>query len=312
MSHIEIVDVAPRDGLQGLHDFVPTQRKIEFIHKLASAGFQRMEVTSFVSPKHVPQMADAAEVVAGLGDLPGLVKMALVPNALGARRALKSGVRSLIFVISMTDAHNMSNVRRTTQASIDDLSALTEELSDTDVELRVGLGTAFHCPFTGLVDERQVLENIQRILKIRDNIEFAVSDTTGMATPDHVLSLCKSAISLFGGTGTWSYHGHDTAGFGLANVLAAIEAGITSFDASAGGLGGCPFAPGATGNIATEDIVHLLHRMGMKTGIDLPTLLEAADMAVEISGAPTGSHARGLPRERLIALEQGAAAAATA
>ena len=282
----------------------------ELIRKLASAGFQRMEVTSFVSPKHVPQMADAAEVVAGIEDLEGLIKMALVPNAMGARRALKAGIRSLIFVISMTDEHNMSNVRRTTQASIDDLAVLMDELSDTKVELRVGIATAFHCPFTGLVDERHVLGNIERILKIRPNTEFAISDTTGMATPDHVKRLCGSAISSFGGAGTWSFHGHDTAGFGLANVLAGIEAGVTSFDSSAGGLGGCPFAPGATGNIATEDIVHLLHRMGLKTGIDLPGLLEAADMAIAIAGAPAGSHARALPRDRLIALEHGAAAAA--
>jgi len=299
MSHIEIVEVGPRDGLQNLHQFVPTAQKLALIHKLAAAGVRRMEVTSFVSPKHVPQMADAAEVVAGLGDLPGLARMALVPNALGARRALKAGIRSLIFVISQTDEHNMSNVRRTTQASIDDLAAVMEELADAQVELRVGVATAFHCPFTGLVDEKRVLDNIEKILKIRPGTEFAISDTTGMATPDHVRRLCKAAIEAFGGAGSWSFHGHDTAGFGLANVLAAIEAGVTSFDAAAGGLGGCPFAPGATGNIATEDVVHLLHRLGLQTGIDLPRLLEAADFAAAIPGAVAGSHARGLPRERL-------------
>ena len=231
--------------------------------------------------------------------------MALVPNALGARRALKAGVRSLIFVISMTDEHNMSNVRRPTRASIDDLAALIDELGDEKLELRVGVATAFHCPFTGIVDERQVLANIERILKIRGDIEFAISDTTGMAAPDHVRRLCGAAISAFGGAGTWSFHGHDTAGFGLANVLAAIEAGVTSFDASAGGLGGCPFAPGATGNIPTEDLVHLLHRMGLQTGIDLGRLLQAADMATGIAGAAQGSHARGLPRENLLALAHG-------
>ena len=236
--------------------------------------------------------------------------MALVPNAKGARRALKAGIRSLIFVISMTDEHNMSNVRRTTQASIDDLAVLMDEPLGHEGRIARGhcdgISLPLHRPRGRAACARQHRAHPEDPPQHR----FAISDTTGMATPDHVKRLCGSAISSFGGAGTWSFHGHDTAGFGLANVLAGIEAGVTSFDSSAGGLGGCPFAPGATGNIATEDIVHLLHRMGLKTGIDLPGLLEAADMAIAIAGAPAGSHARALPRDRLIALEHGAAAAA--
>jgi hydroxymethylglutaryl-CoA lyase len=256
MSTVEIVEVGPRDGLQNLPAHVPTETKIAFIKALIAAGFRRLEIGSFVSPKAVPQMRDMDEVVAGLGDLGNVRAMALVPNSVGARRAIAAGITDLEFVISMTDSHNMSNVRRPTAASITDLEMLLAEVDpESKLTMRIGLATSFHCPFEGETHEDQVLRNCERILSIRNGLEMTLADTTGMALPDHVGRLARRCLSEFGGRATWSFHGHDTAGFGVANVLAAYEAGIRSFDGAAAGLGGCPFAPGATGNTATEDLV---------------------------------------------------------
>ncbi len=300
MDRIEIVEVGPRDGLQNIPQFVPTDTKVALIRALIAAGIKRMEIGSFVSPKAIPQMRDMEDVVARLGSLPGVRGMALVPNAQGAKRALGAGVTDIEFVISMSDAHNMSNVRRPTRASIDDLAAtLTEIDPGRHMKLRIGLATSFHCPFAGTMDENHVLGTIERIVALREGFELALSDTTGMALPTHVKSLASKAIKTFGRQATFTFHGHDTAGFGIANVLAGIDAGIRSFDGSVGGLGGCPFAPGATGNIATEDMVYLFQRMGIDTGIDLPKLLDAGDIAVALPGAVTGSHARRIPRDRL-------------
>ncbi|WP_460452231.1 hydroxymethylglutaryl-CoA lyase [Alsobacter sp. SYSU BS001988] len=299
---VEIVDVTARDGLQNIPVFVPTATKIELIRKVLAAGVKRLEIGSFVSPKHVPQMADMEAVVSGLGRRDGVRGMALVPNSKGAERALAAGITDLIFVISMTDAHNMSNVRRPTSASIDDLASLVAERDpEGRLRIRVGIATAFHCPFEGDVGQSLVMENMARIVAIRPGLELALSDTTGMALPPHVAALSSAALSEFGERATFVFHGHDTAGFGVANVLAAFEAGITSFDGAVGGLGGCPFAPGATGNIATEDLVYLFERMGVPTGIDLGRLLEAADLAASLPAAQAGGHVRGLPRGRLLA-----------
>ncbi|PSC03838.1 hydroxymethylglutaryl-CoA lyase [Alsobacter soli] len=308
-SGVEIVDVAARDGLQNVSTFVPTATKIELIRKVLAAGVKRLEIGSFVSPKHVPQMADMEDVVRGLGPLDGVRAMALVPNSKGAERALAAGVTDLIFVISMTDAHNLSNVRRPTAASIQDLSTLLAERDpDARLRVRVGIATAFHCPFEGDVGVASVMATMARIVAIRPGLELALSDTTGMALPPHVAALARAALSEFGERASFVFHGHDTAGFGVANVLAAFEAGITSFDGAVGGLGGCPFAPGATGNIATEDLVYLFERMGVSTGIDLERLLEAADLAASLPGAQGGGHVRGLPRARLLRGESACAA----
>jgi hydroxymethylglutaryl-CoA lyase len=300
MDTVEIVEVGPRDGLQNLPAFVPTETKIAFIKALVAAGFKRLEIGSFVSPKAVPQMRDIDEVVTGLGDLGDVRTMALVPNSLGAKRAIAAGITELEFVISMTDSHNMSNVRRPTAASIADLEKLLAEVDpEGKLKMRVGLATSFHCPFEGYTDEDQVLRNCERILSIRPGFEMGIADTTGMAIPSHVKRLASRCIAEFGDRASWCYHGHDTAGFGIANVLAAYQAGIRSFDGAAAGLGGCPFAPGATGNIATEDLVYLFARMGVATGIDLDKLLEAAEIAAHLPMAVTGGHVRSIPRARL-------------
>ena len=300
MDQVEIVEVGPRDGVQNIPQFVPTETKVALIKALIAAGFKRMEIGSFVSPKAIPQMRDMEDVVAQLGPIPGVRGMVLVPNAKGAARALAAGIRDIEFVISMSNAHNQANVRRSTVDSIADLRATLAEIDpDRTMKLRIGLATSFHCPFSGLMDERAVLSTMEQIVSIRDGMELAISDTTGMAIPSHVKSLTGRAIKTFGRQATLCFHGHDTAGFGIANVLAAADAGIRTFDGAVGGLGGCPFAPGATGNIASEDMVYLFARMGVKTGIDLDRLLDASAIAVALPGAVTGSHARSIPRGRL-------------
>lgn len=300
MEKVELVEVGPRDGVQNIPHFVPTETKVALIKALIAAGFKRMEIGSFVSPKAIPQMRDMEDVVKQLGPIPGIRGMVLVPNAKGAERALAAGIKDIEFVISMSNAHNMSNVRRPTKESIADLAAtLTEIDPGKQLKIRVGLATSFHCPFAATMDETAVLSTIESIVALRDGFELALSDTTGMALPHHVKSLSAKAIKTFGHHATFTFHGHDTAGFGIANVLAAMDAGIRSFDGSVGGLGGCPFAPGATGNIAIEDMAYLFARMGVETGIDLDKLFLAGDIAVKLPGAVTGGHARNIPRDRL-------------
>lgn len=301
MASVEIVEVAPRDGLQNIAAFVPTDSKLKLINALAEAGVTRMEIGSFVSPRAIPQMADMDEVVSRLGPLPGLHKVALVPNGKGAQRAIAAGIDELIFVISMSDAHNNSNVRRPTAASIADLRATLAEVDpEGRLTIRVGLATTFHCPFAGTMDDDSVFATIGQIAAIRGDIELTLADTTGMALPDHVGRMARRCLAAYPGM-RWSFHGHDTAGFGIANVLAAYQAGIRSFDGAAGGLGGCPFAPGATGNIASEDLVYLFERMGVDTGIDLARLLDAAALAVSFAPQTVGSHVLAMPRERALA-----------
>ncbi len=306
MDKVELVEVGPRDGVQNIPQYVPTETKVALIKALIAAGFKRMEIGSFVSPKAIPQMRDMEDVVKQLGPIPGIRGMVLVPNAKGAERALAAGIKDIEFVISMSDAHNMSNVRRPTKASIEDLkTTLTEIDPGKQLKIRIGLATSFHCPFAATMDETAVLATIESIVALRDGFELALSDTTGMALPHHVKSLSAKAIKTFGKHATFTFHGHDTAGFGIANVLAAMDAGIRSFDGSVGGLGGCPFAPGATGNISSEDMVYLFARMGVETGIDLDKLFLAGDIAVKLPGAVTGGHARNIPRDRLF--DKGAA-----
>jgi hydroxymethylglutaryl-CoA lyase len=303
MSDIEICEVGPRDGLQSVAQWVPTETKVKLIQALLDSGVKVLEVGSFVSPKAIPQMQDIVEVLAQLGPLPKDVKaLALVPNAKGARRALDAGVTDLEFVISMTDSHNQSNVRRPTAQSIADLKELLQEVDDKrQLKVRVGLACTFDCPFEGKTPERQVLAHAEKILAIRDDIRLTLSDTTGMATPDHVASMAKQAMAAFGDGPEWALHVHDTAGFAIANIYAGYQQGVRIFDASVAGLGGCPFAPGATGNVATEDVVYFFERMGVSTGIDLEKLILAGDIAESLPGAMTGGHARKIQKHRRIA-----------
>lgn len=301
MTSVELVEVGPRDGMQSIDTWVETETKVQLIQALIKAGVKRMEVGSFVSPKAIAQMQDTHQVVQAIAPFPADVRpMALVPNTKGARRAIDAGISEIIFVISMTDAHNERNVRRPVAQSMEDLRVLLEEVdADHQLKMRIGLACSFDCPFDGRVDEAQVLRNIEQIVKIRPGMELVLSDTTGMAVPSHVGGLAKHCMENFGDVATWAFHGHDTAGFAVANVVAGFEAGLRIFDGSVAGLGGCPFAPGATGNVATEDLVFLFEAMGVDTGIDIDLFLDACELAIALPDGVTGGHARTISRERL-------------
>ena len=288
---VTIVEVGPRDGFQSVGPFIPTARKIELITALYAAGVRRMEATSFVSEKAVPQMADAVEVLAAAQLLPGLETQVLVPSVRQAERALKAGARHLAFVVSVSEAHNRNNVRRSPEESLVDYAQIVA-LLPAGMKLRLSLSTAFDCPFEGRVPEQATLAMLERLAAIAPGAEIALADTTGRATPGQVQSLFGAATGRFPQVKRWALHVHDTYGMGAANCLAAWNAGISVFDASVAGLGGCPFAPGATGNVATEDLVWMFEGMGINTGVDLAALLAVAGDVARLPGAQTGGRVR--------------------
>ncbi|GGX90061.1 hydroxymethylglutaryl-CoA lyase [Litchfieldella qijiaojingensis] len=300
---VEIVEVAPRDGFQSIRDPLPTADKQRCIQALIDAGITRMEIGSFVSPKAIPQMADTGELVAAFANRPGMRFSALVPNLKGAELALAQGVREVVYVVSVSESHNQSNVRRSVDESLADLARVVECLRQAgDACLRLDLGTSFDCPYEGRIAWTQVDAALDKALALCGDLELEVAlcDTTGRATPyqvaEHFTRLRErhQRPSL-----RWAFHGHDTFGMGVANALFAIHHGATAVDAACGGLGGCPFAPGATGNTATEDLVYALQGGKVHTGIDLPLLLNAADLIAALPGGQTASHLREVPRERV-------------
>ena len=300
---VEICDVAPRDGFQVVKTWIPTETKIAVVEALIAAGLTRIETGAFVSPKHVPQMSDTVEVHEKSNVPEGVRLSALVPNLRGAMDALAQGVTDIVYVFSVSESHNKSNVRRPVAASITELGELIERSQGVEnFQLRVNLATVFDCPFEGRVPEDDVLRAIEQVVAFGVPLEFGLCDTTGRAIPDHVAGVCNVAISQFGSDQIgWAYHGHDTFGLGVANALYAYQAGIRVFDSAAAGLGGCPFAPGATGNTATEDLVFTFQNMGIDTGIDLAKLLDAAELIVGIPDTNTGGHIRAVPRDRALA-----------
>ncbi len=306
-SAIEIVEVAPRDGFQAIKPFIPTETKISVCKGLIEAGFKRLEVGAFVSPKAIPQLADTAEVHAALFEQAeaNTVRLStLVPNATGGRRALDAGISDLVFVVSASDAHNQSNVRRSVTASLEELRALVDAGRDVQgFRLRVNIATVFDCPFEGRTPEAAVRNIIETVLEMSVPVEFGLCDTTGRAFPDHVGSLCGELVEQYASERSvgWAFHGHDTFGLGVANALYAYNGGIRIFDAAAAGLGGCPFAPGASGNTASEDLVFTFDNMNIPTDLDLDKLLDAATSVETLPGAETGGHVRRLPRARICA-----------
>jgi hydroxymethylglutaryl-CoA lyase len=271
---VEIVEVGPRDGLQNEKDFIPTEQKIKLIHLLNETGIKRMEATSFVHPKHVPQMADASEVIQTIEKKNEVQYMALIPNEKGYTRALENGVDALSLVVGASDTFNQKNVRMSRQASMDVLRDVIEKAKEQNVFIRYNIATAFWCPFEGETSQDVVLEMIQAVDQLGVE-EITVCDTIGKANPKQVYDVFKGIYQL-SPKAKITAHLHDTYGTAQANVIAALQAGVTSFDAAVGGLGGCPFAPGAAGNLATEDLVFMLHEMGVETGIDIDKLLECA------------------------------------
>jgi hydroxymethylglutaryl-CoA lyase len=287
-----LIEVAPRDGFQPIGPFIPTDDKVAFIEMAHAAGLRRIEIGSFVNPAAVPQLRDTGEVLQRTRHLPGYDPQILVPNAKGVALALEAGSTHLVYVISASDAHNRSNVRRDTEVSIREYGEVVRGLPP-GTALRLNLATTFDCPFDGRMDQEFVLERLGRMLEHRADVEVGLCDTTGRADPDHVTSLSAECLRRWGDQGTtFVFHGHDTYGLGLANIAAAWHAGLDGFDAAFGGLGGCPFAPGATGNTATEDVVWMFRRMGVETGVDLDKLIPIAVRAAAIPGAQAGGRVR--------------------
>ncbi len=302
-ASVAIVEVAPRDGFQSIRDPLPTADKRRCIAALLDAGVTRLEIGSFVSPKAIPQMADTGELVAAFADRPGLRLSALVPNLRGAELALDHGIREVVYVVSVSESHNRSNVRRSVDESLADLGRVIERLRRTEgTRLRLDLGTSFDCPYEGTIGWPRVDRVLGEALEMAGELplEVALCDTTGRASPYQVADHFTRLREHHARAGLdWAFHGHDTFGMGVANALFAIHHGATAVDSACAGLGGCPFAPGATGNTATEDLLYALQGGGVTTGIDLPALLEAADLIAALPGGQTASHLRQVPRERV-------------
>ena len=270
-----ISEVGPRDGLQSVARTMPTADKLAWISALHAAGLREIEVCSFVPAKHLPQMADAAEVVRHALTLPGLTVMALVPNLRGAEAALAAGVHKLTLPVSASEAHSLANVRKTRAQMVDEVRrvvALRNERAP-QVKVEVGLSTAFGCTIQGAVPEDEVVRLAAQVVEAGAD-DAGLSDTTGYANPAQVRRLFKRVRAEIGAH-TGAAHLHNTRGLGLANCLAAFDVGVRSFDSSLGGLGGCPYAPGASGNVVTEDLVFMFEAMGIATGIDIERLLAA-------------------------------------
>ena len=252
-KRIELIEVCPRDGFQNVHDIIPFEGKVAIIKKLAEAGFKRLEVVSFVSPKAIPQMADAKEVVAAVRDTlkaHGVRTVALVPNAQGVETAVECGINELTYVISVSRSHNIANVRRTPEESMEQFKTLIQEYGHK-IDFRLALATALGCPFGEEIRTERVAEMVQFGLDLGCK-EISIADTVGMSNPKRTYDLMNALTAQFGAD-KFVMHLHDTRGLALANTLAAMQLGVHKFETAAGGLGGCPFAPGAAGNVATED-----------------------------------------------------------
>ncbi len=287
-ERVTICEVGPRDGLQNEATNVSTPDKIRLIEALSETGIQSMEATSFVAPKWIPNLADADEVMTGIRRRPGVTYAALVPNLKGLERALAAKVDEAVIFLSASESHSRKNINKGIAEALETYREVAGAVEQAGLRLKAAISTSFGCPYEGDVDPSAVIGIAAALVEMGVD-EVGVADTTGMANPRQVFALVshlaeqvpKEMISL---------HFHDTRGAALANVLAGLQAGVTIFDASVGGLGGCPYAKGATGNVATEDLVHMLHEMGIETGVNLEKLIECAKLAQSLVGRPLDSH----------------------
>ncbi len=275
---IEISEVGPRDGLQSISPIMATDDKKRWISALAAAGLSEVEVGSFVPAKVLPQLADTAELVAHARTIPGLTVAVLVPNLRGAQAAVEAGAHKITIPLSVSETHSLKNVKRTHAQMLDEVRAISELIRSQPADKRPvfegGLSTAFGCTLEGNVPAAKVIEMAEKLIEAGCN-EVGLSDTTGFGTPLQVKQLTQGIWDAVGKQRLTGIHLHNTRGQGLANVMAALEMGLTTIDASMAGIGGCPFAPGASGNIITEDLVFLLEGMGLKTGVNFERLLQA-------------------------------------
>ena len=272
---IAINEVAPRDGLQGEPRHIATEDKIAFVDALSALPFARIEVTSFTSPKAIPALSDASEVMTGIARNANTIYTALVPNLRGMERGIEAGVDEFNLVMSASETHNLTNLRMTRSQSLNQLAAMCSSATQENKPVNISLSCAFGCPMEGEVSASDVMDLVARF------VDFGVSgitlcDTTGMAYPNQVGDLFSSCLARYASP-VFTAHFHNTRGLALANIVAAIEGGIRSFDSALGGIGGCPYAPGATGNVATEDVVHMLECMGHETGISVEGLNSIAN-----------------------------------
>jgi hydroxymethylglutaryl-CoA lyase len=306
-ERVTICEVGTRDGFQIEPEFIPTDVKIAVVDLLSEAGVPRIEVTSFVHPKAVPQLRDAEAVMAKIRRRPGTQYAALVPNDKGAVRAVDAGVDAIHTVLSASESHNLANVNMTIAESLEKLSAVLRVAARAGVAVTCGISTSFGCPFEGDVPLGR-LESIVSRLADMGARAFGLADTTGMANPRQVAEVLAHLVPRFPGA-EWTLHTHDTRAMAIPNILAAMEGGVTHLDSSIGGLGGCPFAPGASGNVCSEDLVHALHAMGVETGIDLDRLLAASRRVEAIVGRTLpGQIVKAGPSTRRYPLPDGVAA----
>ena len=290
MTQVRIVEVGPRDGLQNEKDLIPTEAKVAFVDALSEAGYQDIEVSAFVSPTWVPQLADAAEVFAGIRRKDGVRYSALVPNEKGLDRALEARVQGIAVFTAASETFNRKNINASIAESIERFQPVVPRAKREGLFVRGYVSTAFWCPYEGRIGPRAVTDVVRRLLDL-DVDEISIGDTIGKAVPSEVDDLLDVLLDALPQERV-AMHFHDTYGTAVANALAAYDRGITIFDASAGGVGGCPYAPGAAGNIATEDLIWALTRSGASTGIDLSRLSAASDLLASALGRPLRSRVR--------------------
>lgn len=285
MDSVHIYEVSPRDGLQNESTVVPTEGKAALIGSLVACGVRDIEVTSFVRPRWIPQLSDAAELMRALPVYEGVRYWALIPNQVGLDRAVECGVRHIATFLSASETHNKKNVNRTVRESLASVEEVIGVATDESMGIRAYISTVFGCPFEGAVPIENTLRIADRLLAAGAH-SLALGDTTGMANPAQVERVLEAVLGLGVGVDRIAVHFHDTRGTALANVVAAVRMGVRQIDGSVGGMGGCPYAPGASGNAATEDLVHVLDAMGYSTGIDLSGLARAGSLAEELVGRP--------------------------
>jgi hydroxymethylglutaryl-CoA lyase len=291
-----VVEVAPRDGFQSIGPIISTERKIAVIEAADRAGATRIEVGSFVRPSALPEMGDIRRVLAGLSGKTLAELSVLVPNLKGAMLACEVGIMALVYVVSASPSHNRANVRREIDESMNEFRSVVETVGRLG-RLRFNIATAFDCPFEGTTDLTSVLRLVERALSINPHAEICLCDTTGKATPAQVAAAFSKCLEHFGPQIPLAYHAHDTYGLGLASSWAAYQANVRIFDAALAGLGGCPFAPNASGNIATEDLVYMFESTGIETGYDFGDLVDAAELAAQIEGGQPGGHIRAIMKK---------------
>ncbi len=306
-DRIEIIEVGLRDGIQNEANFIPTQDKIRLLDALIDAGVKRFEATSFVSPRAVPQLKDAAEVLAGVKRRPGVILGVLAPNRKGIERALAADADEIAVFLSISESHNQKNLNRSVDRSMTDVVEAAEIVQGSGVRLKGAIATAFGCPFEGEVSLDRMEQMAERFAECGYD-SLTLGDTTGMATPPLVRTTVERLRSRLPDL-KLNLHFHNTRGIGLVNVMEGLSLGITSYESSLAGIGGCPFAPGATGNVCTEDTVHLMQQLGIETGIDLDKLAAVARELESLLGRPLpGQVMRSGPRLRRYQLEEQAAA----